>query len=360
MAKEGSIERGTKTARRSRWELLSQERRVSRRVANLAPEAYYPIDDADFVIDCMVEMPRNAGNHYGRSRPYEKTNKMAAIDENNTPLSPVAGVAASQRIVEFGTPSPKSGGYRSVFNESGTKLNRVAMHRTTTLYEEGYEAVSRPKNAGVLVKKESKVITLSYKNIESFRAKKRKDSQNKVAGASANVTAFEAEQKAYDGEKWEWLHLIAFRFLGQEAQKLDNLVAGTKHANTAMLVLAEQHIEELSLINGSLDLQVTAMVDPENNIADSIEYKIMIKGKPNIILDFNAREIRVPSKLDGDYSIKAIKKKLSLEDSESSTDASQNTQSETEDTPPAVGFFTRMVEAGRWAIAGVGSAMDIY
>jgi hypothetical protein len=127
-----------------------------------------------------------------------------------------------------------------------------------------------------------------------------------------------------------------------------------------MLVLAEQHIEELSLINGSLDLQVTAMVDPENNIADSIEYKIMIKGKPNIILDFNAREIRVPSKLDGDYSIKAIKKKLSLEDSESSTDASQNTQSETEDTPPAVGFFTRMVEAGRWAIAGVGSAMDIY
>lgn len=43
-----------------------------------------------------------------------------------------------------------------------------------------------------------------------------------------------------EGLKWEWLHLVAHEIAGAESQCIDNLVAGTYHANTNMIFVERE------------------------------------------------------------------------------------------------------------------------
>jgi hypothetical protein len=84
------------------------------------------------------------------------------------------------------------------------------------------------------------------------------------------------EVKKLDENDWEWLHLVAFSMGGIEnvPQQAKNLVAGSYHANTEMM-LYENGIKKLVEETGeSLWVQVKAHVIMHTHVADQIFYTI--------------------------------------------------------------------------------------
>lgn len=86
-----------------------------------------------------------------------------------------------------------------------------------------------------------------------------------------------------DKVKWEWLHLIAHMILAKLSQNVDNLVAGTNHANTEM-IFADIDIPYLSKMYPDgfrLEIWADLLQDPQGKettqLANMIFYKITTK-----------------------------------------------------------------------------------
>ena len=102
----------------------------------------------------------------------------------------------------------------------------------------------------------SGLLGLRGEDVDSHSGKKRSSSQEQVKGGSAGAEA-SALGFPVDGEnRWEWLHLVAHSMGGatvvdgrpvevQDAQVPENLVLGTREANTEMIV-AEESIKSLT------------------------------------------------------------------------------------------------------------------
>lgn len=105
---------------------------------------------------------------------------------------------------------------------------------------------------------------------------RRKISQNKIAGWSATKYVH-ATEEAPKNSLWEWLHLIAHSILGDKAQTIKNLVAGSHASNTKMLFV-ECEIKTLSKqFPEGFTLEVAAEMVPETQIAKTIRYTIKNK-----------------------------------------------------------------------------------
>ncbi|MHB1220782.1 MAG: hypothetical protein ACYC0J_02175 [Gammaproteobacteria bacterium] len=108
-------------------------------------------------------------------------------------------------------------------------------------------------------------------------------SQNKAL-AAPRIKESEASASKYAGfveisrerANWEWLHLIAHQILGEKSQTESNLVAGTNHSNTEMLVMIEQHIKLISdAYPEGFELRTEAQLISKNiQISNSILYTI--------------------------------------------------------------------------------------
>jgi len=107
-------------------------------------------------------------------------------------------------------------------------------------------------------------------------------SQNSVMKKSATKHAH--EEKISLGNKLEWGHLVAHRFLSDLSQHMSNLAAITDHANTDMIAIEDFVATLASKKLGPIQIIVTANLISETEIASSIAYDVHIAG---LVFNFN-------------------------------------------------------------------------
>lgn len=111
--------------------------------------------------------------------------------------------------------------------------------------------------------------------------KKRSTSQNaqmvEIGAPAKNGSAnkYVDSLKLYDGKiRCEWLHLVAYSFIGKAGQHADNLVAGSEHANTQMMSV-EKQVKKLAKIYKEVNIIVTADLIPNTHVAKKINFLII-------------------------------------------------------------------------------------
>jgi hypothetical protein len=138
--------------------------------------------------------------------------------------------------------------------------------------------------------------------------------QNKVvtrAGEnpnSASATRYATAAKLNDNNlSWEWLHQIAFCFLGKTGQVPTNLGCGTAHANTEMLIIEMALPEFVKRNPEGLQLTVTSHYVKSTMILTKIDYILTIDGN-EYKAHFNAQRQTQPLKVSVDYYATFFKK----------------------------------------------------
>lgn len=142
---------------------------------------------------------------------------------------------------------------------------------------------------------------------------RRVKSQNRVmtkdhiSEKRGSATAYAKATELFSGElRWEWLHLVAHMIGGKDSQQTENLVGGTAHANTWMM-LAEGEINYLAeQYKEGIRLQIRANLIPGTHIATEIEYT-MTAGKFSLPFTFNAQSSSAPHVDFQDYLHSFIK-----------------------------------------------------
>ena len=108
--------------------------------------------------------------------------------------------------------------------------------------------------------------------------------EKKSLSKHASATIYSKETNLFaDNMKFEWLHLIAHSIYGNNAQVDSNLIAGTTHANTAMLITVESLLSLLAKHYPNYQLAVKASTIEGTHIGIDIHYKIITN---NFELDF--------------------------------------------------------------------------
>ncbi|MBI2785357.1 MAG: hypothetical protein HYX60_03220 [Legionella longbeachae] len=182
-----------------------------------------------------------------------------------------------------------------------------------------YEAIQSKK-----VPKKYQTIDISTKLLNASKQKikrnnnQRQISQNKVMvntgvkESKGSATQYVKATQLFDPHtKQEWLHLVAHRILATAAQHVDNLVSGTPHANTEMMMV-EDCLEYLSkAYPEGFKLTVEADLIEQTHIAHSIQFTIETE---DFILpfSFNAQQSLIPNFQDVLYVRSVIESLLEV------------------------------------------------
>lgn len=125
--------------------------------------------------------------------------------------------------------------------------------------------------------------------LKTWSGRKRQDyggQQGQVMGGVSAATAVKyafqvgagipEQAKKLSDHDWEWLHLVAFSMGGIDSipQQAANLVVGTYHANTEM-ILYENAIKRLVEEGGPLGVRVRARLILHSHVSDRIEYTVV-------------------------------------------------------------------------------------
>lgn len=264
-----------------------------------------------------------------------KTAAIFNIDRVTTNLSPdeihqslmtAVGEIPTHRPIDAIVSTTKNGSPKEVTTPNKTKLKRVARFSIFDVFSnhpasigvdsieiknklpnpndffqtEVYKSI---KKALILEKKvEITVTEAMYKKTKrDFHAngKNRSESQNKImvkSGFSAkdgSATEYVNKTILFKNIRWEWVHLVAYMILGKESQHVDNLVAGSDHANTEMM-FAEAELKYLSkLYPEGVTLEISANLIKNTHIATHIQYTIKTKDF-SIPIVFNAQTPNKP------------------------------------------------------------------
>lgn len=117
-----------------------------------------------------------------------------------------------------------------------------------------------------------------------------KPGENASAASATRVKILPSFQATF---KWEWLHLIAHSMLGEDSQVIENLVAGTTHANTEMITY-ESAVKKLTAsYPDGVNLRVVAKLIEGTHIATEILYIINTKDF-TLTLPINAQQENQP------------------------------------------------------------------
>lgn len=126
--------------------------------------------------------------------------------------------------------------------------------------------------------------------------------QQSIMQGSAGKCA-EAMELFVSGIKWEWLHLVAHCILGKKSQHENNLVGGTKEANTNMALIENELKYLATKFPKGFTLKVKAHLmkreafdyigDEYLQIATHMEYEIFV-GELQIPFDFNLQDTHQP------------------------------------------------------------------
>lgn len=98
-----------------------------------------------------------------------------------------------------------------------------------------------------------------------------------------------------DGAKWEWTHLIGYRFIGDKAQVPHNMVLATKECNTLMMFIED---EVAKLITEGYDVVISADTLPSRypvpHTADKIIYNVWVDSVLDLTLEFDPFSRYIP------------------------------------------------------------------
>jgi hypothetical protein len=284
------------------------------------------------------------GSFYGRARIGSQTGKTAALalspgGKNYNGLSPLTNNPKS-RPARFATLPSSAELPLYLDTPGGTKLKFQSNFNQMIIYEEvvfpkaneNKENISTnihaKKTRNLEARTFSTVITVAtMEKAEKQIAQnngRRICSQQQVKGGKAS-----GEYRQYTLEELlaiaktpaqfillqetpkEWNHLIAHRIMANDAQVPENLVAGTKHANTNMLLVIEQHLtKEFVLQNEPVTLDVTAWVKPGTDCARTIDYAVKLKEMPVLLFKFDMNATTKPSVIVGEIAAKVIERKM--------------------------------------------------
>lgn len=111
----------------------------------------------------------------------------------------------------------------------------------------------------------------------------RKISQGRVVSSTSRIASATKIAKKYGitsakYQRFEWTHLIAYRFLGEKGQAPKNLILATKECNSLMMIF-EEAVSDLCKIlqkkESKLTLNVSADTIPGTHIGTCIHYHIV-------------------------------------------------------------------------------------
>lgn len=104
---------------------------------------------------------------------------------------------------------------------------------------------------------------------------------------------------------YNYSHLIAYQFIGEQSQIKDNIVLATEHCNT-MMMFVEDAVSSLALQENKIDLKVVATISNDTkkhlefNVAERIVYEVTINETSTLTFEFNPQSvIRPPIELVG-------------------------------------------------------------
>ncbi len=137
--------------------------------------------------------------------------------------------------------------------------------------------------------------TINAKRLKTWTGRRREDwggQQFAIMGSVSAATeakyAFQisskmpVEAKKLEDNDWEWLHLVAFSMGGIEGipQQASNLVAGTYHANTEMMLYENAVKKLIEDYKEPLDVSIKAHLIMHTHTSDRIVYTIRrnVKG----------------------------------------------------------------------------------
>lgn len=205
------------------------------------------------------------------------------------------------------------------------------------LKSEAYQAICKVKTT---TKTQSVHVTQNL--INKTAAQKRKNDGRRIVSqhyvmAAPGVSEKEASATNYAQSlytsvtvkniRWEWLHLVMHAVLGDAAQNQDNLVAGTYHANTNM-ILAENNIPFLAnKYPEGFSLIIDSTLEPDTHIAKEINYSIKTPDV-TLPLNFNAKETRQPHSAFNTYMKEFVANLVECVQAHK-PDSTQNTNSST-------------------------------
>lgn len=127
----------------------------------------------------------------------------------------------------------------------------------------------------------------------------RREGKSQQAVMSINTKARKPENNATnyvraagilpEDHKCEWLHCVAYSLIGKDSQAIDNLVAGSFHANTNMMMIEDSLGYLVKQYKNGVTLTVNVDLIPETHIARTIQYKIETPDE-TMIFDFDAQQ----------------------------------------------------------------------
>ncbi len=179
-------------------------------------------------------------------------------------------------------------------------------------------------------KQQANIIKLNHRNQNQLMASSSGHTQQ--ARASDYVKNF-----ALELGKCEWLHLIGYFIAGEEKQHEGNLVAGTAHANTEMLLAIEKHIPTIrAAYPDKFTINVKAeLLSHGSQIANSIHYTVITEDF-EFTLTFNAQTTNKPHAVYEYYFKQIIENLINKHKNQKMADTTLTEQPEQPTTPPPV------------------------
>lgn len=250
--------------------------------------------------------------------------------ETHTPIKEITKFSDSGTPIEV-----KSLSGKTLYKQSTNKIlinfsNKTPDHTNTTSLVvdpsfHGSSPAKKIKAPNTSIKKVMVIINKDTLKKVAIQMKKnqgkRSISQNKILGDSATRYVHAAHLTSY--KKHEWSHLIAHRFLCDLAQRLENLVATTDHANTEMMSV-EDILYRLISENREVKIEATAYLFVQTHIASRIDYKVHLDDY-EFLFSFEPQQTNKPDKtsklaLEAFFSVLFPEKNLKSDSALSHTD----------------------------------------
>lgn len=207
---------------------------------------------------------------------------------SNRPIARICNLSDKFSPMKVSTPGGTTLHRERQFGSLSFFSNRVSTFRSSSHYH---------NLSNAMIKMQQMTVTATQLNATQAENHKRVPSQNQVKGQSAKEHA--AEKKInIQNFKWEWLHLVANMIAGKKSQTDDNLVGGSNHSNTDMMIV-ENNMKYLAKhYPQGFDIEVSAMMIDDTDVAAKINYNIktadfslpfefdaLVESKPHIALN---------------------------------------------------------------------------
>lgn len=261
-----------------------------------SPESYLRTPQTDESTNTSFADTPDTSKRRSSGRQNAAKKQKSAVIVPGTDQSPRFIAHANEegiRPIESESPTVAPSGFpTSVYTPGGTRLVlRTSLKSLATYGEEPLPApVERPQQSG---DHETEVLSATVRLTPEYIHQLSRDRVRSPSQQQAVAHEFSDREEAVasehakragiyqEGDTWQWLHLIAFMLLRNEAQQSGNLAAGLRGSNFNMLPI-ERMALEFAKNFAEVNLTVNALLAPGTRVAQEFEYRIQIPGQAKL------------------------------------------------------------------------------